>query len=791
MSASPSPAGVGGTSLAMLVQQRELQNSRKLETLVMKNDELAEACRNAEQEREALLERLGYLDTRITETCTGLVTFRRECDGRINEHTSRLTYLEQGVEERFKLLEAKVETPVDNKYVEGLVSETVQRAMRPLQKQIAEKDETINLLALQLRAVAGKVGGYALQEELRSVTTEFTEELETLEEKTEKAINQKCFNIQDKLQQLTNTCGDLTSKVSQLDSKCSGLTHRMESTEQNQTSGIEQRTTAEGRLNQLEAGISHIQEKIIQAVAASSSGATRLELLESKVGVTDGKILALEADAKGVSTSVGVLTEQLTASTTTVAQNVDNMKDELLNLANDVEVMEEKRRKREAQQTEPGTQLAELDRLDLIDIRKDIELLKDNSPIIDEARILALVSELDRGKDVLESIIKMHEAKTLQRSDDLDRRVHQLEHSALERREPAVPAPVVSNSALRLSAIEELAMPSPGLSVALPQQESKPSRTVSPGRRNDDMLKMPILTTAAAERSVSGGSGSKEALSRGPSPSRVTGGSGAVAEGMGTIRAMQQLLEQSTTPVVDKSVPLDFEESIKKQEEWRSTFLTTQQEAPPPPPMNMQHYEMRRSVSPAFTRHDDVSVAAEVKSQMEEKLDRSKEVMEERRRLESELEKVNQQLSFIQMAFQTLSEKESKHALISQLESDGSEKADNVKGKLLKVVEDIRKSKHNIYERERVLVEEGSRLRKRIGELRETEKELAEELHSLQKMLAAHLPRGTGVTPSIAPTPAPKMPSMPPAYIPRPRGDYRDTSPTRSTSRSPNVRPLF
>ena len=45
----------------------------------------------------------------------------------------------------------------------------------------------------------------------------------------------------------------------------------------------------------------------------------------------------------------------------------------------------------------------------------------------------------------------------------------------------------------------------------------------------------------------------------------------------------------------------------------------------------------------------------------------------------------------------------------------------------------------NLYERERLLVEEGSRLRKKIGSLRESEKQLSEELQKLQRVLATHV----------------------------------------------------
>eukprot|EP01060_Flectonema_neradi_P017462 TRINITY_DN24350_c0_g1_i1.p1 TRINITY_DN24350_c0_g1~~TRINITY_DN24350_c0_g1_i1.p1 ORF type:complete len:770 (+),score=194.90 TRINITY_DN24350_c0_g1_i1:145-2454(+) len=758
-------------SLAMLVQQRELQNSKKLEALVLKNDELAEAWQHAEKEREALLERLCYLDNRITETCSGLLGVRKDSDGMMAEYNSRVSYLEQGVEERFRLLEQQVRetAPTD--------SITTQRLMT----ELSSRDKTISKLQNMITTLAQKVGGIPLRQEIESTT-----------EAAKAAIDNKVKDLYSGLEVLDMEGKDVSCRVDELEAQLvkheRALTEKFDNFEkrlQSNSNVVATVSSIEGRLNSAEGTLAVLSEQQTDLTSTNQAAMLRLEKIEQNTGTLMGRMSSTEASSKTLDIRIEDIGTRIT-------QCEDNVK----TITNDIAVMDEKRRQKEAQEQSTASKLLELDRQDISDIKKDIEILKDRGPLphpggstADESRLLSLVNELDRGKEVLESIVKMHEVRFSDMSEDLEKRIQKIEQATIrEHTSYAYTAEVSPRSIVSETTKGIQQQTCVGQSKSVSPKRSGSGHGVETTSEHSVTAHVPDMTaTSQRERETVI---AKTELPQSDIPS---------------IR--NTMTSSSPMPVLSKQ---EFEQSVQRQEEWRKSYLTSASPAPPPLPEQHHLSEMhppsasvRGSVLPSpvnllreeplHNRHDPMSVAMEIKAQLEDRLAASRDVMDERRRLESDLEKTNQQLSFIQMAFQTLAEKEgtldgSKHVFngwVKQLESDNTEKASAVKGKLLKMMEDIRKSKHNVYEREWALVEEGSKLRKMIAELRETEKSISDEMHRLQKMLAASVP-GVSLSHSSKASLSPGR-GMPPAYRPKPETSpmrLRDIS--RSRSRSPN-----
>eukprot|EP00755_Sulcionema_specki_P016810 Sspe_Gene.10636::Locus_3560_Transcript_4_5_Confidence_0.400_Length_4151::g.10636::m.10636 len=964
---TPSPRH-GGASLAMLVQQREMQNSRKLEALVVKNDELTEAYQHAERERQALLERLDYLEARITETCTGLVTQRREGEGKMREHSSRMSYLEQGVEERFRMVEQAVDEMRrdsgggrkgdDSTRELHQMLEDQNKLIVQLQEKVEQKveDRVGHALAL-VHQLAGKVGGMALQEELQkleqhqirslreesstlagrvkehgttiaqqgeNIATEVARLhkrleqvdkergeamdkgdaslrgrcedmdrlLKELEERlgamqrniveTEKAGHEQVARLNYQYEEAANRLSEFEKasemlrsrsdvvhgKVQQLDDRFAAIDGRLQGMDSKQIGFEELLSVAEGRVKAVEALLSQLQEKVSQLLGTTAGTSARIENLEAKAGTAEGRLAGVEGECQAAVARHKGHAERIVECETRITGFSDTFRrveEAVTQLTNDVNIMEEKRRLKEIEEDEVRAKRTEIERIEIEELQRDVELLKDRNPLIDETRVRALCTELDRGKEVLETIVKMNEVKLSERSEELEARVSRIESAIRQRGESAnneglaphpahrhpVPAPeqpkrattphhttsatmtmpdsfpsrgestrglpaVLYSSPMKAAdrltgtvdrsvgadrpSSDGLAPPpvsstsssgstpslhpsgappsppargrsttpvatattpastpvarGPSTDTAPPHEPIQPhggdgsgrtgtpspslsrphSRHVSPHRSSSNStpvvggLRVPQLTAAgASDRSASGGQNER---SQSPHEIRPT----TLSAQSDRVRTLQQIVHSA-----EGSLPLTFD-SIHPAEPSRSPYRT---QAPPPGP-TLDHRSVSRSASPRLSAARSPQAltgnetAAEIKHILEVKLQRSREAMEERRLLEADLERVNQQLSFIQMSFHALSQKEgtlgeSKQML--KLESYQGEKAEAVRAKIMKMMEDIRRSKHNVYENERILVEEGNKLRRRINEMREGEKVLAEEFQRLQRLL--------------------------------------------------------
>eukprot|EP00756_Hemistasia_phaeocysticola_P030196 Hpha_TRINITY_DN16277_c2_g2::TRINITY_DN16277_c2_g2_i1::g.12140::m.12140 len=123
----------------------------------------------------------------------------------------------------------------------------------------------------------------------------------------------------------------------------------------------------------------------------------------------------------------------------------------------------------------------------------------------------------------------------------------------------------------------------------------------------------------------------------------------------------------------------------------------------------------------------------------------AKGLASQRRAAEGELQKVSEQLAFIQLAFHTLQEREGTLSnveseavaadtgmvgMLSRLQSDTTPRAERLKDKLEVLMQDIRRSKHAVVEREQALVAESHRLRQSVRSLRAKEVQLNAEARS-------------------------------------------------------------
>eukprot|EP01063_Lacrimia_lanifica_P006334 TRINITY_DN13833_c0_g1_i2.p1 TRINITY_DN13833_c0_g1~~TRINITY_DN13833_c0_g1_i2.p1 ORF type:complete len:936 (+),score=296.97 TRINITY_DN13833_c0_g1_i2:76-2883(+) len=933
-------AAVGGTSLAMLVQQREMQNAKKLEALVLKNDELAEAYEHAEREREALLARLDELDAHTNELNQTAAA-----------QDARMTYMEKGVEERFGVVEAAVGEMASHA-VRDMVSEQVAKALRPVQEQFAqrcadlerlllERDVTVTILKAQMGDVARYVGANGLMHRLRnteramrdayvesfarSPAAKFTSiniHTEQYVASSEPSLEQERAEAQ--LQAMMSCKSDIVASHESVIQQLEALGDRLKSTapvapdaqtppaagtphsppapqpagpslldeiealreatdrklhemSEEVTTALErvdaQKKTSygvlEGRMNLQEGTICQLQGKLIESIESTGDFTQRLKNVESRVGAHEGRLTAADAALRSMDVQQKIIGEQLDEGRAAEAEKTARLEELITGLVQDIGVMEEKRRQRE-RDSDAGRQISELDRLDVQDIRQDIELLKDQhaasqTKAVDGATAEQLLAEMARARSVLDALIAQQQAKEdhatallKQTETRLDVKVHtkmvELETyvrhvlSGAAAEPPSLPKPqdapqpaAEGGTASEVTSvasgsprpppgsmvIDSAAAPPPSqhqdshLSHLLPDLPSvSPAlgedRQTSP-KRGSDLDNAHLFRAAATSMSHrpsaphSFGSSSPERVVResavevaaaAPAPvlrqpslsltpanphshgstlsypppsahasqhsrhsalASTPHSTGAGAQ----VSGVYEYGSASPAGSVDPTALLQQFNSVASQ---------------PPPP--------RSASSSAFVSPVDPALA-DAKALMEAKLQRSRAAMDERRRLEADLEKVNQQLSFIQVAFQTVSEKEgtlgeSKHAFLSQLDVDGSDRAEGVKQKLLKMVDDIRRSKQNIYERERVLVDEGGKLRKNIGELREVEKVLAEEIHALQKTVAQGAAARGRTSPAATPY------SAPPAYS-RPSGaghapPVLQQSDAQPRSRTPQVR---
>ena len=618
-------------SLAMLVQQRELQNSKKLEALVLKNDELAESWQHAEKEREALLERLGYLDNKITEACAGLLGLKKDNIGMMTEHTSRLSYLEQGVEERFRLVEQQVSSqssPSDTVTTDRFV------------KELSSRDKIISDLQSMISSLAQKVGGMDLRKEIESTT-----------EATKTALQSQVSDLYSGLEVLDIEGKDVNGRVEDLEQQVKShekaLSDKIELFEkrfQSTSSTAATVSTLEGRVNSAEGVITILTDQQSDISSNNQAAILRLEKTEQSTGLLLGRMSAVETFSK----QSNLRLEDLNIKLNSCDENI-------LSITNDMAVMDEKRRQKETQDQSTAAKLLELDRQDMVDIKKDVEILKDggliphsNSSTADESRILSLVNELDRGKEVLESIVKMHEIRFTEMSEDLEKRIQKVEQNSIKEvtsyghSAQVSPRLVMSETT---STLKQVVGHSKSLS---------PKRTASEIANGEDNMEDVQESSMHSVTAVPHGGVQLEVSS-------------AKVEFPQTEVIQQQHLSQLSSIQNTNSnlAKHDYEQSVQRQEEWRQTYLTSASPVAPlhEPLQSLLDIQSSAQITqhvedPIHSRHDPMTVAMGVKAQLEDRLAASRDIMEERRRLESELEKTNQQLSFIQMAFQTLAEKE-------------------------------------------------------------------------------------------------------------------------------------
>eukprot|EP01062_Namystynia_karyoxenos_P047560 TRINITY_DN35940_c0_g4_i1.p1 TRINITY_DN35940_c0_g4~~TRINITY_DN35940_c0_g4_i1.p1 ORF type:complete len:872 (+),score=280.50 TRINITY_DN35940_c0_g4_i1:87-2702(+) len=858
-SASPSPSPGGGqTSLAMLVQQRELQNSRKLESLVLKNDELAEACHVAQRERRALLERLDYLEARITETCTAMMSIRRETDGRIGAHDSRMAYVEQGCEERFQI-------------VEEAVKELQGHAAQSAQQQRGAPDPRWDAVVGALRLMATRVGGGTLWAELETAlgvasaggdggatpaegtalarrVSDLSKELDAVRSRTgspeivcltahcEELERQLAAHARDlrsvqarvdqwQIAEQSGMSGEMEGRLCRSESKLEGIDARVEafqealSRQENLRVQLQQQLVSEqagqdGRLRSAEAMLVQLQDRVAASASTAAAAQGRADALESRLARVEGfdpRLAEAECGLRGLGARLDHATERAEA-----AQGREMGREEAVRklaldvqqLASEVSVVDEKRRQREREEDGRITQVEERLGAELDELRREVDHLRDRAPGVDESRVAALCAELDRGKDVLESIVRMHELKLREKSDEMELRVSALERSIdgvpwhapapqqsaqqSPRRRPQTPpaaSAVAGRGALAPPGAAHGALPAPAqLPVPSPprcpqhgvQQPALPRRAGSldalaahrSTQSNPGPGAPPVLTSAGPDRSGSALSGrsASPSASRRPSPGgpltpRLLGGApgGALqvpptrtvhAPGGSTCGAATAVPAHEEPGGIARALQLMAARdgagpaAGRGAEEARQLAADALREQVDRYEQHVRDQEAQRQLQQrGASATPPADQMAEVKRALELRLSQSKHAMEKRRALEAELERINQQLSFIQLAFHAISEKEgtldeSRGAFLQQLQADGSDRARELRERMTRLMDDIRRDKRNVYERERGLVEEGNRLRSEIAGLREGEKQLADEMQRLQRQLVPTLTLG-------------------------------------------------
>ena len=714
-----SGASPGGASLAMLVQQREQQNSKKLESLVAKNEELCEANLHAEREREALLARLGDLDARLSATDAVCQHLQGTTQETTQAHNGRMTYLEQGIEERFGLLEndmrgvqqsasaanaVREERELDMEMVEKLIVEAMAHAAQTsndriasLQAELQAKDTAITSLHLQLASVAKWVGGVALQEELQRVSEEHTKSLEAAELKvegdkrsvakqlaslTERIIHSDAQHksieenhrtnqdtVSDRLAFLEASLDTQNASIETYKTQLSGMSESVSRIAQRDTSANESAARAEGavqavdgRLNTVEGTLYQLQTKLIESVEGSVETRLRTEKLEANLGENAGNVIALSTEVKEMHPVLRSLKEEVESSEAENQARHTRLEEMLSTVITDLSVIDEKRRQGAKEESAADRRMSEINRTDLQDLRKEIELLKDASPVVDEGRLQTLVSEVERNKQSIEllrdprtSLRQSYNTESVilprsprgretlhEKSGSLERRLETLE-SALEQdeRQSAAVSPMRSG--------RRLADP-------IPQTHS---HTVSYGAETLDMRGLgvtgsrgatppPALQNVNVSHAHRRSSGTPppgrppQHLSPQQSSSTSSGDSLSPQEGRGRVG-------DGYDPVADakSAFERDFDAAFSTALEGAQLPVSGGGGVVPVVPL----------LTPLVMPQSSAAVA-EVKQAMEERLVRSRDITQERRRLEADLEKVNQHLAFNQMAFQTVADKE-------------------------------------------------------------------------------------------------------------------------------------
>eukprot|EP00756_Hemistasia_phaeocysticola_P039519 Hpha_TRINITY_DN16820_c4_g1::TRINITY_DN16820_c4_g1_i3::g.151453::m.151453 len=795
-SGSPSPGG-GQTSLAMLVQQRELQNSRKLESLVLKNDELVEASIQAEQERRQLIERLDYIDSRLTETCTSFMALRRDSDQRHGAADSRMAYVEQGCEERFRLLEDAV------------------KALQSGQRR--EEIQRWEQMALALRAVADRVGGEALLGEVANAlrTADLRSERSTWSISDlffrgrkeggsprasprggrygEALVDEVAF-LREKLRDAVSRLDQVSlssqrdqggfsgesdhSRLGAVESKLEAADSRLTSILETQVRGEAQRTqhfqesltlgaSLDGRLKTAESILVQLQDRVSSASSMAASNQGRTEGLETRISRVEGQESKL-AELEGVTRAATVRIEHVQERLDGIQnrgqkqdEGIGRLQQSVQQLADELSVADEKRRQLQREHDERAQQQEEK----LKGINTQLEDLGERVPLVDDTRMAALCAELDRGKDVLETIVRRHELKLRENTAGMDARLLALEkdrsfpgtavraHSVSagsDRHQSPVRRPLTPPAAGIVMRNWPAPLTVPPAPAHLPAPVPSPPRTSLP-YATPVSASAPVLASQVLSGFRPGSSPPTRPGADTPAPNALTAealrASGASSgppalAGAGLDRSGSGASVRSTSPGITRRAGPGGSPAVSRTLTAAAAF---------PPFRGTAGYRAASApsglggpVSPTATdrtRSPYLRPELEaVKQTLHEKLSQSKGEMENRRQLEMELEKVDQQLSYIKLAFQALSEKEgtldtSRVSVLEQLSNDDSEKAILLRSRMTRLMDDIRRDKRNVYDREKALLDDSRRLRAQVSETRERERKLAEEMQSLQKRL--------------------------------------------------------
>ena len=184
----------------------------------------------------------------------------------------------------------------------------------------------------------------------------------------------------------------------------------------------------------------------------------------------------------------------------------------------------------------------------------------------------------------------------------------------------------------------------------------------------------------------------------------------------------------------------------------RQQFSAKKRERDPRPSADL-HEEWRREQIIKQSQNDvlpvrspspfEEVVLSDSRRQYDELCSDLKEVKSERRNLEEDLAAVCSQMSTIQKTFQQLTDKQSQagnqnpqiHRLLT---SDSSTTGAYLRAELHKVTNDIKTAKHNVVEKEKILVKEANSYRSKIASLREKEQQLGNACSRLSVLSTLH-----------------------------------------------------
>jgi len=517
--------------------------------------------------------------------------------------------------------------------------------------------------------------------------------------------------------------------------------------------------SVDGRLKTAESILVQLQDRVSAAASTAASAQGRTEGLETRVSRVEGQESKL-AELEGASRAAAVRMEHVQERQDGM-QNREQKQDETIarlqqsvqQLADELSVTDEKRRQLQREYDERAQQHEEK----LKGVQGQVDELGERVPcLVDDTRMAALCAELDRGKDVLETIVRRHEQKLRDNTAGVDARLVALEkdrnvppttrtasasagsdrHQSPHRRPLTPPAAGVI---MRNWPVPLTVPPAP---TTLPPVPSPPRGSL-PYAASPVSATAPVLATQ-----VSMPRGPRSAADP-PAPNALTAealracgassGPPALA-GAGLDRSGSGASVRSASPGITRRSGPGGSPAVSRLAAAPATFAgTAGQRAVSAPGVfgsgSASPSAIDRTRSPYLRPELET-----VKQVLHEKLAQSKAEMESRRLLEAELEKVDQQLSYIKLAFQALSEKEgtldtSRVSVLEQLSNDDSEKAVLLRSRMTRLMDDIRRDKRNVYDREKVLLDDSRRLRNQISEARERERQLADEMQGLQKKL--------------------------------------------------------